>query len=268
MPPKETRFFEDPEYPESQLSDLADLFKAAPEASRWGIKRPDYLARPECLPRIHKHLPNGRIFVSVRDPVDRAVSAFYYYIRLGFIPLMTVNDGFNRLLDGDLSARHPRSSDILDYGLYYKHIARYLRHFSRDQIKIIVYDDIKARPSDVIRECYEFIEVDPDFVPPSRDSRPNRGIYSPFRLWWIIKRIPFVYTYNADRTKILPKRQSTLERIVDLGIVGTDRLILARLVPNRRPRLAADLRGRLADFYREDVASLSLLLGRRLDWLD
>ena len=47
MPTGETRFFEDPEYLRHDISDLEAIFRDASHKKALGIKRPDYLAKPE-----------------------------------------------------------------------------------------------------------------------------------------------------------------------------------------------------------------------------
>src|SRR3546814_20860111 len=46
---------------------------------------------------------------------------------------------------------------FLEDGLYFRHLSRFVDFFPREQISIILYDDIKSRPDEVIGQVCDHI---------------------------------------------------------------------------------------------------------------
>jgi hypothetical protein len=259
----EVRYFEDPFYSPEAVASLPELFHRPAVGTLRGIKRPDYLGRPEVAERLHRHLPDALLFAVVRDPVDRAVSAYYHYVRHGFLPLLPLEDAFEALLAGDsttMAARYPRSPEILDYGLYGKHLQRYLDHFGREQLLVFEQKGLTGDPAGSLRQAFEFVGADPSFVPTATSSVSNRGVYSPMRLRLLRTKNKFVYDYTPNLDRRYPRKPSPVGWLYNAGVVGVDRLVLSRFDEGRPPALSPDLRKRVSAFYDADRAVLSELL--------
>src|SRR3954453_11545774 len=80
MPKGELAFFESPDYERATLTDLRRLFEGRLER-RLGFKRPNYLCKPEVPARLAKDLPDALLLSVLRKPLDRAISAYFHYIR-------------------------------------------------------------------------------------------------------------------------------------------------------------------------------------------
>jgi hypothetical protein len=52
-----------------------------------------------------------------------------------------------------------------ELGFYYNQVLRYLNVFPHDQICILLLEDLKKDPTEVIRKIYRFIGVDENFIP-------------------------------------------------------------------------------------------------------
>src|SRR5690349_7622089 len=116
--PDEVPYFEDPYFGKSKRKELERALAPAHEGQKRGIHRPDYLAHPEVPDRIMAEAPNAGIVAVLRDPVDRAISAYFWYVQFGLLPLVGIDEGMNRLLDGWTNPRYPHASEVLDYGDY------------------------------------------------------------------------------------------------------------------------------------------------------
>src|SRR5439155_16486860 len=125
----EVPYFEDPFYDRSPPDAFAAVFASADPHRRWGIHRPDYLGLEPCAARIHAYDPNCRIVVALRDPVSRAVSAYFWYVQFRMLPLVPLNEGLRRLLDGWTDDDAPHATEILDFGRYGHHLQRYVDTF-------------------------------------------------------------------------------------------------------------------------------------------
>lgn len=104
------------------------------------------------------------IIVSLRHPIHRAISAYSHHAQKGRI---------------DPSASFVATSQrmgILDIGFYSRHISAWLEHFDRSQIKVLIFErDIIRQPANGFRDCCNFLNVDPGFVPESLKKAVNAG---------------------------------------------------------------------------------------------
>lgn len=122
MPSGEIPFFKDPDYSQSDIESFERLFEKGYHKKAIGIKRPDYLHKPECPERIHRHIPSARLIAILRDPVDRAISAYYHNAKMGFAPLKHVNTGLLEVINGRHAEKYPRAAEIVEFGFYHKHL--------------------------------------------------------------------------------------------------------------------------------------------------
>src|SRR5690348_3927297 len=81
MPSDEIPFFEDPDYgAPGAWQEFSKLFEPGAGKRAIGLMRPNYLHKPECPARIHKHFPDAKLVVMLRDPVERAISAYNHNV--------------------------------------------------------------------------------------------------------------------------------------------------------------------------------------------
>lgn len=264
IPLEEIPFFEDPWYSSNNVDTFKSLFQEGKNKKAIGLKRPNYLAKAECAERIHKHLPSAKLITILRDPVDRAISAYYHYAKFGFAPIKHVNRGLLEIMKGRHAGKYPRAREIIEFGFYYKWLERYLGYFERKQILIMLYDEIVKNCHHSIKKICQFLEIDSEYAPRSLNSRPQAGVYSILRLKLLALRNPIVYSYSADRTRLTPRDEigphgAMLVRIINL----VDRKVVWSL-DNSRPPLNRDAAKALSDVYRGDTSKLEGLLNSSL----
>ena len=207
-----------------------------------GEKSASYLPDARTPQRLHRLLPRARLIAQLRNPIERAYSDYCMHYRRG-----QVGRDIERYLD---AARSPIPR-LLDDGFYYRHLMSFVRVFSPGQIHVLLYDDIRERPSEVFREVCGYLGIDAEVAPQSIERRiknkdtpvipPSaRRLLAPFK--------ELVQPYRQTRT------------------FTAVRSLFARSL--RYPPLTPALRARLAALYADDVAGLSQLLGRDLSmWL-
>ncbi|MGH9187216.1 MAG: hypothetical protein ACRD0U_15595, partial [Acidimicrobiales bacterium] len=264
--PDEVPFFEDPFFHTTPPSALAAVFAGARPGQRLGIQRPDYLGRPECPAHIHSLAPHARILAVLRDPVARAVSAYCWYVQFGLLPMEPVDDGLGRLLAGWSDPAYPRAGEIVDFGFYGRHLTRYVETFRRDQVLVLLSDDLDG--PDGLHRIYSFLDVDPDhrFRSRSRNRPTNAGVYDLRRLRVLRARRRFVWSWDDVTVyRYQPRRRRRpFAFIPNAAVVGFDRVVLARLFGSSPPSLDPELEARLRALYADDVAVLEHLLDRDL----
>jgi Sulfotransferase family len=217
-------------------------FAGARPGQRIGEKSASYLPHPQAPGRLHRLLPGAKLLAQLRNPIERAYSDYCMHYRRG-----QVNRDIGHYLDPERTPI-PR---LLDDGFYHRHLMRFLEVFPSEQIKILLYDDIRARPGEVFADVCGYLGID-DAVGPQAVARRVKDKETPVvpprarRLLAPLKAI--VQPYRKTR-----------------AFVAVRGLIARRL---RYPELTPELRRRLAAHYAEDVARLGDLLGRDLSaWL-
>jgi hypothetical protein len=267
MPRNETAFFEDPYYDETKLASLFDDLRAAPPGVVVGIKCPNYLCKPECPPRLAKHLPNSRLIAILRNPVDRAVSQYYHQIRSGRFPMLAADAAFSRYMAGDFNPSYARQV-VLDFGLYAQAIANYLRVFPRDQLLILTDLDMRGGSPEVFARACRFLGINDTFLPVSISVPRNQGVYS----------IPFLsFIRSVNRYGVVFDESTGVERMRPgligwsarrLGLLASRASAATRLFLRRQePAVSHKTRAALLKFYLPDIVKLEETLKIDLsDW--
>ncbi|MEH6582678.1 MAG: sulfotransferase domain-containing protein [Halioglobus sp.] len=114
---------------------------------------------------VHRLLqPDIPLVLSLRNPTSRAISAFYHHYKAGDIQC-----------DDTIRTTGHRFG-IVDMGFYRRHIESWLRFFNREQLHIVLFDDIVENPAGVVEELYRFLELRADISDPLLGQKSNQGI--------------------------------------------------------------------------------------------
>lgn len=109
-----------------------------------------------------------KLILCLRDPVERAISAYFHHIKRGRISYKS-----QRILDvGHLHG-------IIDMGFYSQHLDAWLKQFSLNNFKVLIYEkDIKQNKQQTIENICSFLTVDHQLFPPSTNLNKyhNRGL--------------------------------------------------------------------------------------------
>jgi hypothetical protein len=113
------------------------------------------MPHPEAPERIATGLPDASLIFVLRNPVERAHSAFWYYIAQGILCPGTDFSTFIR------NEGHPLRQEIVHYGYYDRHLARFLQVFEQSQCQLVRHRDLRENmPAELDRIC-QFIGVSP-----------------------------------------------------------------------------------------------------------
>ena len=203
-----------------------------------GEKSASYLPHAEAAERMHRLLPRAKLLVQLRNPVERAYSDYCMHYRRG-----EVSRDLGRYLDA-WQTPIPR---LLEDGFYHRHLMRYLGVFPSEQIKILLYDDIRARPDEVFRGVCGYLGIDVAIAPQTVARRVKD------------KETPVV---PPEARRLLAPIKALVEPYRQTRAFVAARSLLARQL--RYPPLTPELRQRLEAHYAEDVGRLAGLLGRDL----
>jgi hypothetical protein len=203
------------------------------------------------ISRIKTMLGNVEIVIILRNPVDRAYSGYMHLIRddreyLSFED--SLKEETPRIANNWCSLWHYTST-----GFYYKQVKAYLNKFSR--VKILLFDDMQEAPLRLLKDLYNFLDVDGSFIPNDLMVRYQVTGVPKYRLVYNILRKP-----NFLKSAIKPfiseeKRMNIRERII-------------RSFVAKRPEMNPETRRFLIGVFKEDVLALQDLINRDLThWL-
>lgn len=264
MPHGEIPYFESPDYEQHSIN-LEKLFEGRSE-KELGIKRPSYIGRPEVPSRIRNELPCAKLIAVLRSPIDRAISAYFHNISYGFLPIVGIEDGMKQIIQGAYDANYKRSSEIIEYGFYYKYLHMYKYFFDKDRILVILHEDLEQDKAGVIKKVFSFLNVDNDYIPRAINSKPMANTYNMMLLHLLQMRNRLTFRYNQDNTRLYI-RENKINYFLGKTIVGVERLWKI-LIRDKKPVLSNSLHEELVHIYKQDIERLSLILNRDLhNWL-
>jgi len=266
MPKGETTFFESPDYElaNGDIANLHELFEGRSE-KHFGIKRPNYIGKPEVPARIEHHLPDAKLIAVLRKPLDRAISAYHHNINLGFIPPIDIEEGMRLILTKkSFSEKYKRASEIIEFGYYYKYLNKYSHYINNKQLLILLHEDIIFNKLEAIKKVYKYLDVDVHYIPKSINTKPQAIVYNMKRQKYLRIKNHILYEYHLDRTRISLKKCNIIRKIIVWPLVIIDMKILSVFFRNNKPEISTDLRYMLYDKYKKDIESLETLFNINL----
>ena len=265
----EDHFLHDPYFVEADFPAFALRYSHRTEL-RVGLKCPDYLGAPEVPARVHRLLRDPDIIVCLRNPVDRFLSAYFWYIRWSALPLLPPDEGIPRLLAGEFDAL-PMASQVLDFGRYAHHLRNWFAHCPRERVLVLLQDDLRLNGSSAFDQLTSFLGLEP--APAGGDesipSTSNAGVYPLARLRFLRTRNKLVRSGDPTGTHVLllPPR-GRAKRLLSAAVAGVDRYVLAPVLGNEPPPTSPEVRSQLVEYYSKDVQDLQELIQRDLSaWL-
>lgn len=233
------------------------LFPDNTDAKAIGEVSPKYLYTPRAAMRIKETIPDVKLIVILRNPVERLYSRFMHLARENRQPSDSIEDALDR---DSIWWRRP---DLVSEGFYYRHLMHYLKIFDRSQIKIYLFEDLKKDPKNLIKDIYEFIGVNTDFVPDfSVRYNPSGMIKS--------KKIDLLIGQNSIPKRIIKSLMPPIFSVLKKSKTINKRLTQLRQSNLHKPPLVKSLRQTLMkDIYQDDVIKLQTIIHRDLsEWFN
>jgi len=132
---------------------LENFAEAKPNQVK-GEKSPSYLVSKEAPERIHKHFPKVKIIAILRNPIDRAYSAYWHGRRVGAIETSTT---FGEAVRNYKVNQGKPYGDLVSAGFYSEQIARYLNFFPLKQLHVISFESTLTQANDELHEVLKFL---------------------------------------------------------------------------------------------------------------
>lgn len=136
-----------------------------------GEVSPSYFHSTQAPRRVSAYHGDMRLVLFLRDPVERAFSNHKHEVRIG------------HLRGRDLSFEYGLKNNpaYIEQGLYATHLERWLEHFPRRQLLVVLVDDIVSNPAATAADIYEFLGISQNHVPAALGDRSNESFVSRYR---------------------------------------------------------------------------------------
>lgn len=205
----------------------------------------------ESAPLISRDLEDAKIFVVLRNPVERAYSAYLQAIKMGRDDAKTFEVALEREnTKKPVSFAQRMDRGYLQHGFYSPNLTTFRKYFSPDNIQILLFDDLKNEPYRVCEDLFKFFGVDSSFRPELRQM----NTYAEPRSRTIRKLINFGIPVKAIRDLIpMNQRINIRRRLHNLNFRST-----------AKPEIKPETASYLQRVYGDEINRLEDLLGREL----
>lgn len=239
-PAKDLYFFD--RYFDHGLDWYRRQFRGARDEAVVGEISHDYLYSPEAAERIATFLPDARLMVCLREPVDRAFSAYLYLLKHGMF-----RGSFE---DALVEWEHT----LVEHSLYAKHIRPFLDRYPRSSLLVSMFDALGEDSNAFAQDVFAFLGVTPLPLPENLRER----------------------TLSAARSRsvllgsVLKKGAFVARRLGLAAVVGrvkmsntVQRVMYGQYAEDDKPRPKPDTVKRLRERFAADVHECDRILGTR-----
>ena len=227
------------------------LFQGARGEKAIGEASANYLYSKAAADNIKKFIPDVKIIVVLRNPVERAYSSYLYTMRDGREP----ESSFEAALADEENRINNHWEHIWHYrrmGFYHEQLSHYYANFPAENILVLLQEDLKKDTAAVLKKVFAFLGVDPEFTPDfsveyNQGGKPKNALLNS-----VLTRPSRIKQWLRP---LLPRKM--IEFYVELKHKNLD-----------KPELLPETRKELTELYRPDIQQLETLIGRDLShWL-
>lgn len=149
-----------------------------------GEKSADYFFWDSARVRISKSLPEAKIILTFRNPINRAWSHYWNEVGKGRESL-----SFEKALEAE-PKRSKRSDyaklhlSYLERGAYVRSLKKWLIDYPEDQVYIVILENLIKNPISELQRLYKFLGVNPDLGLENAGKRFNHNWSTiPYAFW-------------------------------------------------------------------------------------
>ena len=228
------------------------LFEDVKNETAIGEASVSYLFDEDCAKLINQHLPETKIIAILRQPVDRAYSNFLHAKKADKEKIPFFEDAFEE------TKRKKKKDQPIKYykekGYYTEQLKRYYNLFPKENIKILLFEEVTNNPVATSQKIFNFLNLDSSFIPDTSTKVNVSGAPKGLFGWLIMKLRYYNLIPDIQFSKYLPR-----------FIIQ----IIFNAAYKKAQPLSRTLRNRLTNqFYEEEIRKLEKLIDKDLShWL-
>ena len=230
-------------------SKYLQLFKNVKNEKAIGEASTGYLIDPSSAKCIHDKIPDAKIIILLRDPVERAFSSYLMYTNRTKKDLSS-HEIFLETFGTEYGLKYDKNP-YLGRGLYSSQVKKYLEIFGEENVGVWFFEDMKKDTMQVVKGVLKFLKI--DSLPPDNVSK----IYNPYLVFR--GKIAESLSLNTTIRKIVPifLPTQTLRHLV------FNKLFIKEA---QKPKLPESERRKLENYYYDDVIALEKVLKKKIPW--
>jgi hypothetical protein len=255
---KEPHFWSTDLYRPGRISEerYYGLFEEGAGKRRVGEASTEYLYSAAACENIKRVFPDAKIIVMLRNPVDMIHSGHSQRLWHGRENIPVFEEALEAEPERKRGKRlppYPYPVETLfyrDVGRYARHVDRYLTTFGRENVHVILFEELVKAPEEVFRQLCAFLGV-------SQQAEISFGQHNANKVPRF-QKIPLLLV-PTSKVRIAAR---SLPGPVHQGLRILARLIMkANTKREKRVPLRPETRRNLEAFFEDDVAELSAILG-------
>ena len=170
---------------------LSIFFRDVRNEKRIGEASTPYLTSPESARKILEAVPDAKIIMLLRNPVNRAYSLWKWMHAYRYETISSFEDA----LEAEFNCRRNNPEFLSQFrkggstyywdfmyfhsGLYHTQVKRYHDLFPKEQLSMIIFEDFIQNPLQMVQELYDFLGVDSNFSPEIKIHNEGLAGYGP-----------------------------------------------------------------------------------------
>jgi len=236
-----------------EIKSYGHFFAKASPTQLCGEGTTEYLSCPNTPPRIKALIPDCRLVVILRHPVDRAYAHFNHRRRLGRERVSSFSEALRQ-------SDQENPFGYIGRGYYYRCLDRYYKLFPTSQIKICFFEDMVANPQQTANEIFSFLDLSDHQI---QTPVINRGWVPKYPILnQVILNNPVyrkLLSLIDGRTLFHPEFSPMLYRFSEISTL---------LGKNSIPPLDKKMKLLLTTYFKDDIVGLQSLLHKDLShWI-
>lgn len=223
------------------MEDYENLFKMVHNEIAIGESSTCYLSFPRAHENIKKSIPDAKLIVSLRNPIDSSYSLYNwaYMFKVIDTPFYKFSE------DQQIEAIKNIDNIYFNPYYYFRNLKRYYDLFNHDQIKVLVFDEWIKNPEETVKDIFQFIGVDSSFQPEIKIHWQSNLVRS--------DKIAFFFK------RLLRKMGKTLNPVSSY-LSNSLQEIAETKFSKKPPPLSLEVRKAILNIYREDIDKLEDML--------
>lgn len=219
----------------------------------------NYIFFEKSIKRIHEFNPNAKFILVLRNPVDRAISSYFFARKRGIESKDILNafENEKKIIDSN-NLQDLCELTYRNHGLYAKQLKQFFKYFNKNQLCILLFDDLKNEPQLELDKIYKFLDIEENFKP----------------------KLNYLNETGNPRSKIINKliyKDNKLKKIINDYIADPFfsfdfkikvKLFLGRLFSKKdkalKKNIPESLSMELRSFFKEDILELEELIDKDL----